>query len=76
MGSSSGLPPAPLSFEQQNTLLPDVLSLTPYFESSSLSSFGKLVQRIVTAPPVHSLILRPFGWFDVKTTLIMNTAMM
>ena len=76
MGSGSGLPLAPPTFGRENTKLPDAISLLRYFESSSLSSFGKLVQRIVTAPPVHSLILRPFGWFDVKTTLIMNTAMM
>jgi len=28
--------PAPLSFEQQNTELLDVLSLTPYFKITSL----------------------------------------
>ena len=60
MVSSSGLPPAPLSFEQQNTKLLDVLSLTPYFESSSFISVGTLYKRIVTAPPVHSLILMGF----------------
>jgi len=60
MGSSSGLPPAPLSFEQRNTILLDVLSLTPYFESSSFISVGTLYKRIVTAPPVHSLILKGF----------------
>jgi hypothetical protein len=37
-----------------------VLSLTPYFESSSFISVGTLYKRIVTAPPVHSLILKGF----------------
>jgi len=60
MVSGSGLPQAPLSFEQRNTLLPDVISLSPYFESSSFISAGTLYKRIVTAPPVHSLILRGF----------------
>ena len=74
MVSSSGLPPAPLSFEQQNTKLLDVLSLTPYFESSSFISVGTLYKRIVTPPRVHSLTLRPFGWLGFKTTLILNHA--
>ena len=60
MDSGSGLPQAPLSFEQQNTKLPDVISLSPYFESSSFISVGTLYKRIVTAPPVHSLILKGF----------------
>jgi len=61
MDSDSGLPQAPFSFEKRNTKLPDVISLSPYFESSSFISVGTLYKRIVTAPPVHSLILRPFG---------------
>jgi hypothetical protein len=74
MDSGSGLPQAPLSFEQQNTKLPDVISLSPYFESSSIISVGTLYKRIVTPPRVHSLTLRPFGWLGFKTTLILNHA--
>ena len=40
MDSGSGLPQATLSFEQHNTILPDVLSLTPYFKSSSIVGVG------------------------------------
>ncbi len=61
MDSGSGLPQAPLSFEQQNTILLDAISLLRYFESSSFIIVGTIYKRIVTAPPVHSLILRPFG---------------
>jgi hypothetical protein len=74
MDSGSGLPQAPLSFEQQNTKLPDVISLSPYFEPSSIISVGTLYKRIVTPPRVHSLTLRPFGWLGFKTTLILNHA--
>jgi hypothetical protein len=61
MDSGSGLPLAPLSFEQQNTILPDVISLSPYFESSSIIDVGTSYKRIVTPPRVHSLTLRPSG---------------
>ena len=61
-------------FEKQNTELPDVLSLTPYFELSSFIGFGKHYKRIVTTPFVHNLILRPLGWLDFKTTLILDIA--
>ena len=74
MDSGSGLPLAPLSFEQQNTILPDVISLSPYFESSSIIDVGTSYKRIVTPPRVHSLTLRPFGWLGFKTTLILNHA--
>ena len=61
MDSGSGSSPALSPFEEQNTILPDVISLSPYFESSSNIGFGKLYTRIVTPPRVHSLNLRPFG---------------
>jgi hypothetical protein len=51
-----------------------VISLSPYFESSSIISVGTLYKRIVTPPRVHSLTLRPFGWLGFKTTLILNHA--
>jgi hypothetical protein len=31
---------------------------------------------MVTTPLVHYLILRPFGWLNVKITIKLNTAMM
>ena len=65
---------ASFPFEKQNTELPDVLSLTPYVESSSIIGFGKHYKRIVTTPLVHCLILRPLGWLDFKTTLILDIA--
>jgi hypothetical protein len=67
--------PASFPFEKQNTKLPDVISLSPYFEKSSFIGFGKHYKRIVTTPLVHCLILRPLGWLDFKTTLILDTAM-
>ena len=40
MGSGSGLPLAPPTFGRENTKLPDVLSLAPYFKSSSIVGIG------------------------------------
>ena len=40
MDSGSGSSPALFPFEEQNTKLPDVLSLTPYFKSSSIEGVG------------------------------------
>ena len=67
--------PAPPSFERENIELPNAISLLPYFKSSSYKSVGTKLVRNVTAPPVHNLTLRPFGWLGVKTTLILNNAM-
>ena len=76
MGSGSGLPLAPPTFGRENTKLPDAISLLRFFKSSSNIGFGKLYVRMVTTPLVHYLILRPFGWLNVKITIKLNTAMM
>ena len=40
MDSGSGSSPALSPFEEQNTILPDVISLSPYFKSSSIEGVG------------------------------------
>ena len=58
MCSGSGSPLASLSFEQRNTKLPDVISLSPYFKLSSFNETGISTKRIITAPPVLHLAFR------------------
>jgi len=58
MFSGSGLPRASSPFERQNTQLPDEMSPSPYFKTSSYQHLGGCLIRMMTAPPVTHLIFR------------------